>query len=149
MITEGEKTGNEEKTIIFDACHKSSRPTFSSFIHVSFEIIVAQVSVAISTNISFFLSPNQGAFIASTSKTHFNLFNIIEGYIRKLSKEDINRFALKKDIQFSEQELDYTYNFIKKNYKDFFSNPKLFNINRYQNNYSNHVLYNRNICIVL
>jgi hypothetical protein len=40
-------------------------------------MIFAQVNIAISLSISFFLSPNQGAFIHKIFKTHFNLFRII------------------------------------------------------------------------
>ena len=68
------------------------------------------------------------------------MFNIIESFIKKLTKEDINKFALSKNIVLEPKELDFTFDFVKKNYKDFFSNPKLFNIDRYQNNYSNLIL---------
>ena len=64
------------------------------------------------------------------------MFNIIERYIIKMTKEDINNFALSKDIHLSADELNYTYDFIKKNYKTMLTSPKLFNINRYKNNYS-------------
>jgi hypothetical protein len=50
---------------------------FSNFIPSSLLIIFAQVKTAISFNNSFLLSPNQGALIAKTFKTHFNLFRII------------------------------------------------------------------------
>jgi hypothetical protein len=63
--------------ITFLALHKSSILAFSSFIQSSLVIIFAQVKIAISFNISFFLSPNQGAFIHKIFKTHFNLFKII------------------------------------------------------------------------
>lgn len=64
------------------------------------------------------------------------MFNIIERYIGKMNKEDINNFAKSKNIFLSENELDFTYNFVKKNYKEYFSNPKLFNLERYQNYYT-------------
>ncbi len=64
------------------------------------------------------------------------MFNIIERYINKMTKEDIRSFAINKSINLSEQELDFTYDFVKKNYKNFFQNPKVFNIDRYRNNYS-------------
>ncbi len=64
------------------------------------------------------------------------MFNIIERYINKMTKEDIRSFAINKNINLSEQELDFTYDFVKKNYKSFFQNPKVFNINRYKDNYS-------------
>ena len=57
------------------------------------------------------------------------MFNIIERYINKMTKEDIRSFAINKNINLSEQELDFTYDFVKKNYKSFFQNPKVFNIN--------------------
>lgn len=62
--------------------------------------------------------------------------NIIERYIMRMTKEDINNFAINKDINLSEEELEFTYNYLKKNYKDILSNPRLFDLNRYQNMYS-------------
>jgi hypothetical protein len=64
------------------------------------------------------------------------MYNFIELYINKMTKDDINNFALTKDIHLSESELDFTYNFIKKNYKDYLGNPKLLDLNRYQSYYS-------------
>lgn len=53
-----------------------------------------------------------------------------------LKKEQVQEFALRNNVFLSEEELDFTYNFIKKNYKDIIKNPNLFNIDRYQNKYS-------------
>ena len=64
------------------------------------------------------------------------MFNIIERFINNMTKDDVNNFATSKNIHLSDSELDYTYNFIKKNYKSMLQNPKLFNIERYRNNYS-------------
>ncbi len=64
------------------------------------------------------------------------MFNIIEKFINKMSIDDVNNFALSKNIHLSNDELIWTYNFIKKNYKNYFSNPKAFNIDLYKNNYS-------------
>ena len=64
------------------------------------------------------------------------MFNIIESYINRLSKDDINNFCISKNISLDQNELDFTYNFIKKNYKNILGNPRLFNINRYEKNYS-------------
>ena len=64
------------------------------------------------------------------------MFNIIENFIKKLKREDVNNFALSKNIFLTEDELNFTYDFIKKNYKNFFGNPRLFDIERYQNNYT-------------
>ena len=64
------------------------------------------------------------------------MFNIIERYINLMTKEDVRNFATKKNIQLSEKELDFTYNFIKKNYKNYFANPKVFNLELYKNEYT-------------
>ena len=50
--------------------------------------------------------------------------------------DDVSNFAISKNINLSEQELTFTYNFIKKNYKEFFKNPKMFDIERYKNSYT-------------
>ena len=64
------------------------------------------------------------------------MHSIIERFIMRMSKDDINNFAISKNINLSDSELEFTYNFLKKNYKEMLSNPKLFDINRYQNNYT-------------
>jgi len=64
------------------------------------------------------------------------MFNIIERFILRMTKEDIKNFAISKNIDLSDDELNFTYEFVKKNYKTFLGNPKLFNIERYQNNYT-------------
>ena len=64
------------------------------------------------------------------------MFNIIERYINNMSKEDVNNFAIKKNINLNEHELDFTYKFIKKNWDKILSNPNLLNLERYKSNYS-------------
>ncbi len=64
------------------------------------------------------------------------MYNIIVRYILKMTKEDINNFAICKNINLSEEELNFTYNFIKKNYEQILNNPKLFKIERYKDHYS-------------
>ena len=64
------------------------------------------------------------------------MFNIIERYINKMSKDQINDFAKKNEIYLSGLELDFLYVFIKKNYKEVLSNPALLNIDRYKNKFS-------------
>ena len=64
------------------------------------------------------------------------MFNIIERYMQRLTMEDIRTFALSKNITLSDDELKFTYDFVKKNYQNFFKNPKLFDINRYKSNYT-------------
>lgn len=64
------------------------------------------------------------------------MFNIIERYIGRMTKEDIRNFATSKNIDLSNNELDFTYDFVKKNYKNVLANPRLFKLERYKNNYT-------------
>ena len=56
--------------------------------------------------------------------------------MNKLKLEDISNFATNKGITLSENELVFTYEFIKKNWESILGNPKLFNIDRYKSNYT-------------
>ena len=64
------------------------------------------------------------------------MYNIIEMYINKLTIEDIKKFSEKKGATLSDNELNFTYNFIKNNYKNLLTNPKLLDLDRYKSNYS-------------
>lgn len=64
------------------------------------------------------------------------MFNIIGAYIKKLTKDDVNKFAISKGANFSNEELEFTYSFIKKNWKDVLKNPAIFDIERYSRYYS-------------
>ncbi|MBO4601232.1 MAG: DUF2624 family protein [Bacilli bacterium] len=64
------------------------------------------------------------------------MYSMIERYINKMTKEDILNFANKKNINLSEDELSFTYEFIKKNWGKILSNPNLLDLNRYKNNFS-------------
>ena len=64
------------------------------------------------------------------------MYNLISRYINKMSKEDINKFALNKNINLSDDELDFTYVFIKKNWDQILSNPNSLNLDRYKSKYS-------------
>ena len=65
------------------------------------------------------------------------MINLIEPYIKNISKEDITTFALKNKIRLNNNALDFMYNFIKTKYKDILSNPNNFNLVKYKNNFSN------------
>lgn len=54
----------------------------------------------------------------------------------KLTIEDINNFAISKNANLSEDELKFTYEFLKKNWKEIIKNPNIFNIDRYKDKYS-------------
>ena len=65
------------------------------------------------------------------------MINLIEPYIRNISKDDITTFALKNNINLNSNELDFIYNFIKTKYKDILANPNNFNLVKYKQNFSN------------
>ena len=65
------------------------------------------------------------------------MFNLIERYMKRITKEEVNNFALSKNINLNEDELDFTYSFIKKNWDKILSNPNLLNLERYKSIYSN------------
>lgn len=65
------------------------------------------------------------------------MFNMIERYMNNLKKDDINRFALKNNVNLSEEELNFTYAFVIKNWKMILSNPSSFNLERYKDKFSN------------
>lgn len=62
--------------------------------------------------------------------------NIIDIYVNSLKKEDIVNFAKKNDITLSDSELDFTYNFIKSNYKEAIKNKDTFNLSAYKDRFS-------------
>lgn len=64
------------------------------------------------------------------------MFILLERYINKLSIEDINNFLIKKDIYLNNEELEFTYKFVKKNWNQILSDPNTFNINNYKDKYS-------------
>lgn len=64
------------------------------------------------------------------------MYNLITRYINNMTINDVNNFAISKGINLEENELEFTYSFIKNNYKDILKNPKLLDLDRYQNKYT-------------
>ena len=64
------------------------------------------------------------------------MLNLIERFMNNLTIDQINDFAISKNVHLSSDELDFTYNFIKKNWRSIISNPSLLNLERYQDKYS-------------
>lgn len=64
------------------------------------------------------------------------MFNIIERFMNRLTKEDVNNFAIKNNVTLSEEELQFTYSFVKKNWRVMLSNPNGFQLERYKNKFS-------------
>lgn len=56
--------------------------------------------------------------------------------MNNLTIEQINNFAQKKNVNLNSQELEFTYNFVKKNWHSVLGNPNLLNLDRYQEIYS-------------
>ena len=65
------------------------------------------------------------------------MMSMLEPYINKLTKDDINMFAINNNIKLNNNELDFIYNFIKTKYKDVLNNPTSFSLTKYKNNFSN------------
>lgn len=64
------------------------------------------------------------------------MYNLISRYMSKLTRDDVNNFALSKNVFLSESELEFTYDFVKKNWEQVIKNPKLLHLERYQNNFT-------------
>jgi len=64
------------------------------------------------------------------------MYNLIKRYISNMTREHVNEFALKNNVQLSESELNFTYEFVKKNWEEFIRNPNLLNLERYRQHYS-------------
>ncbi len=64
------------------------------------------------------------------------MFILIERYINNLTIHDLNNLAISKGIGLSNDELEFSYQFIKKNWKTILSNHGVFDIDKYKNNYS-------------
>lgn len=65
------------------------------------------------------------------------MLNLVEPYINKMTKNDINSFAIQNNIKLNNNELDFIFNFIKTKYKEVLANPSNFNFTKYKNNFSN------------
>lgn len=65
------------------------------------------------------------------------MINIIETFINNMRKEDIVKFAYKNNLKVTDHEIDFVYNFIKKNYHHILNNPSSFDLTLYKNEFSN------------
>ena len=55
----------------------------------------------------------------------WKMFQLVKNYVEKMSKKDLNDFAIKNGVYLSESELDFTYNFVKRNYETLYANPNI------------------------
>ena len=63
------------------------------------------------------------------------MYNMIDKYMQNITKDDVDKFAKSKNVFLDDDELNFTYDFVKKNYKEMLKNPSLFKIDRYKNKY--------------
>ena len=56
--------------------------------------------------------------------------------MENLTREEVQNFAIKNNVILSEEELAFTYDFVKKNWEMIFRNPNLLNLNRYKDRFS-------------
>ena len=46
------------------------------------------------------------------------MYNMIDKYMQNITKDDVDKFAKSKNVFLNESERNFTYTFIKKNYKE-------------------------------
>ncbi len=61
---------------------------------------------------------------------------LIESYINNLTVDKLGSLATKNNIYLSENELGFSYKFIKKNWSNILTNITSFNIEKIKNNYT-------------
>ena len=64
------------------------------------------------------------------------MYNLIKAYMGKMTIQDVNNFAVSKNIFLSPEELQFVYDFIRKNWEQVIRNPKLLNLDRYKDKFS-------------
>ena len=64
------------------------------------------------------------------------MFHMIERYMSLLKKEDVQNFAVKNNVSLNEEELEFTYAFVKKNWQVMLSNPNSFHFEKYKNRFT-------------
>ena len=64
------------------------------------------------------------------------MYNLIKRYMDKLTKEEVQSFAMKNNIILTEEELNFTYTFVKKNWEMIIRNPNLLQFDRFKDKFS-------------
>lgn len=64
------------------------------------------------------------------------MYNLVKRYVSNLTKEQINDFAVKNNIVLSQEELEFIFAFVKKNWEMIFRNPNLLHLERYKERFS-------------
>jgi hypothetical protein len=64
------------------------------------------------------------------------MYDIVSKYVEKLTNNDIDTFAKKNNIVLSEDEINFVYLFIKKNWQEILGNPGIINLERFKDKFS-------------
>lgn len=64
------------------------------------------------------------------------MYDIINRFIDKMSTNDIKDFALKNNINLSDDETKFIYMFLKKNWQELLGNPNSLIMDHYRNEFS-------------
>ena len=64
------------------------------------------------------------------------MYNLIKAYMGRMTIDDVNNFAISKNIHLTPEELQFVYDFIGKNWEQVIRNPKLLNLDRYKDRFS-------------
>ena len=64
------------------------------------------------------------------------MFGLIERYINNLTIHDLNNLAITKEIYLSQEELEFSYDFVKKNWQNVLANHCVFDVDKYKEHYS-------------
>lgn len=64
------------------------------------------------------------------------MYFLIERYINNMDINDLNNFAISKGIGLSEDELNFTFKFVKQNWQTILANHGIFDIDKYQSFYT-------------
>ena len=64
------------------------------------------------------------------------MYNLVKRYMDNLTIDQVRNFAIKNNVELSEEELTFTYDFVKKNWELIFRNPNLLNLERYKDRFS-------------
>lgn len=64
------------------------------------------------------------------------MYNLIRAYMGRMTIQDVENFAISKNIHLSQNELSFVYEFITKNWEQIIKNPKLLDLDRYKNRFS-------------
>ena len=54
----------------------------------------------------------------------------------RMTIQDVNNFAISKNVYLSQEELNFVYEFLSKNWEQIIQNPKLLNLDRYKDRFS-------------